>query len=840
MARPTTQEIIKNPRFLALPAAEKQKVLLKADERFSALSGQEQLKVVNSFEISQPQEASSEQVKKPFMPVLSEFRGLGKALGIETPQQAFQQIGRPSLEAGGAALGTLAGLPLAAPSLGTAPVAGGAIGFAGGKALADLLERLAGTKKPIKTLPEALKETAKGLQTGFEQEASGVLFPAAITKLTKLPSFILGGGKRLAGTVSKKGIEIADKLGVSLTAVERTGSKALAIWESLLNKFPFSADTMQKHHQLRQASELLKVRKDLLTKGKANKNIETVGLKIQDTVDSFISKTKLNKSSKLNEIRNVLLKKIGAEETFENLGINFKEAIKQESVQRFKRSQELFSKAGEAVPKDAGIPTENLTKVAQEQLKRFSKLKPSLKSKFSSLISILDDFSRGNIDKGLQKSLSELPPEIRDRALQEIQVTDKVNFDTLQLTRQILNDLIRGSDEAISLGQPGVKFLAKKGTAGGVFKQLKKALDADLLDFSNKTGGEIAERFQSALSFHGKTRQLFNSKIVKRILKSENPSNIVDMVVRPNNVTDIKLLKEIAGKENFSNIKKGFTNLIFDLKNDEAFNPQKIANMFRKYGDEVLSEVYSPKELQSLKKIITEGIDINKLPITDSFFKTIVRTKPEKVIDAIVRPDNTKNIIDIRKVVGKEGMEDIRAVFLEKILKLNKFERFSPAKFSTKVSEFGNKTLKELFKGKEGVLKDLLDLKEVSLLTGGAERIAGNPSGTAQTVISYSLAGSALLFDPITATQMVVLPKMLARLYLSKRGTKLLSEGVKIGANTEQGLAIAGRIMSILRKQKEEPKKESNLLLKQIGEIELPPTRKVSLSEVRAARQQQQ
>ena len=153
------QDIVKDPDFIGLPIEEKKKVFAHFDSDFTTLAPEEQDKVVAHY--STPQWGWKNTVSAVARPTLE---GLGMV--------------------GGGMVGTSAG------PVGTA--GGATLGFAGGKAAADLLDRGLGLKEPIKNIPEAISETGNDLKAGAEAEATGrVLGPV-----------LSGVGKVAKGTLS--------------------------------------------------------------------------------------------------------------------------------------------------------------------------------------------------------------------------------------------------------------------------------------------------------------------------------------------------------------------------------------------------------------------------------------------------------------------------------------------------------------------------------------------------------------------------------------------------------------------------------------------------------------
>lgn len=68
-----------------------------------------------------------------------------------------------------------------------------------------------------------------------------------------------------------------------------------------------------------------------------------------------------------------------------------------------------------------------------------------------------------------------------------------MTWNELQATRSKLGELIRSQDMAYGMQRPSMKFVGTK--EGGIFKQLKSALDADIEHFSTQTGGEFKKAY---------------------------------------------------------------------------------------------------------------------------------------------------------------------------------------------------------------------------------------------------------------------------------------------------------------------------------------------------------
>ena len=168
----------------------------------------------------------------------------------------------------------------------------------------------------------------------------------------------------------------------------------------------------------------------------------------------------------------------------------------------------------------------------------------------------------------------------------------------------------------------------------------------------------------------------------------------------------------------------------------------------------------------------------------------------------IFHPNNSINIALTKRVIGKDLFNEARTAFTEKILEMNKYGMYSPMTSVKEVSRFDNPTLKAIYSPEE--LKALNDLVRVSKASYGAERLAGNPSGTAQSVITFQ-QGRAILKQaakgrPDKAVMIVLTPKGLAKIYLSPLGRKYFTTGFNVPAGTEAATNIGSKLLAIAGK----------------------------------------
>ena len=101
----------------------------------------------------------------------------------------------------------------------------------------------------------------------------------------------------------------------------------------------------------------------------------------------------------------------------------------------------------------------------------------------------------------------------------------------------------------------------------------------------------------------------------------------------------------------------------------------------------------------------------------------------------------------------------------------------------------------QLFSQEE--LRDFHQLARIIERTKGTVKLAENPSGTAQNIVSFHALG-AVLKNPFKAAPEVISASGLTKLYLSKAGRKLLMEGLMPPESAKRGAEIGTKIGAIL------------------------------------------
>ncbi len=171
-------------------------------------------------------------------------------------------------------------------------------------------------------------------------------------------------------------------------------------------------------------------------------------------------------------------------------------------------------------------------------------------------------------------------------------------------------------------------------------------------------------------------------------------------------------------------------------------------------------------------------------------------TSPEDVVNKFIKPNNVSDITRLASASGPEGMQPIKQAWLDKLLTKGEEASFSPRKFATAFDKYDEATLKSFLTSDE--INGLKTLSKVSKLLGKAEQIAGNPSGTAQHVITGGYLMN-LVRHPVITVATGLGSNRFAKLYFENPTfRRALVEGIQVGANTKRAINSAAKMTAIV------------------------------------------
>ena len=713
---------------------------------------------------------------------------------------AAKEVSRFAGETAGLVGGAIVGAPFGPAG----SLAGAALGYGGVKALERGLE---GEKA---TLPEAAKTTGKDVMTGAAMEMGGRFAGKLVGGLIERMSI-----PAISGVPKVKVAEIlenARKLGIELSPAEATGSKGQALYESMLDKSPFSAGIVTEWRELRQLKPFVELREKLISEGKNPEQIEVLGQKIKDQVNSFLGKYKSLGEQEVNLLRDNILKKMGSSETYESIGKTAQEVIAERSKAMYQQANALYDRVGELVPEGAKVNIGSMKDTAKMILE--SEMKKPSAWRNTQLIKRLEGIGGPTT---LEQEITAYPEAMQAQIREQIAAEGSGKFDwkTVQSMRSDLGKWIADADASFRTTQPGAKF--QSSPEAGAYKQLRKALEKDIDVFAVESGEDVKGAFDVANAFYREGKMIFNTQAIKRVLTS-NPEKVVDMIFRPGGGTEVDLAIKAMGRDAFDRtVKPALTKKLLDT--GDVFDTKKFGTNLDKYGKELLAKVYNPTEVKALNELLTDG----KMAMQDKlmgapFLKTISNERPEVVVDSILGAYDRslggktvlKNALLIRHSVDKPTFESLQRELSDRIFKLNQItHRVQPERLAKTIQNYDR--VLDVFYSPEQV-SWLRAVAETGRRMASAERLAANPSGTAQNIVTWGTWG-ALLANPIKGTFTgIIAPKAMAKIYLSDAGRRYFTLGMKTPMGSKQGVEIATKLSEIagLNIQDQQVKEASN------------------------------
>lgn len=348
-----------------------------------------------------------------------------------------------------------------------------------------------------------------------------------------------------------------------------------------------------------------------------------------------------------------------------------------------------------------------------------------------------------------------------------------------------------------------------KEVAGSIFKEaLKEAsqaahANAELLyaDVAEKSAG----RAIGVANLKRQAQSLFDEEAAK-LAADRNPA-IINLVreVLGDDVANLNF-SQMAGKR---------------VKYNQIIASEDAAIMAGQQGQKFLSTPYARaakllkgamrQDLDEFAKV--EGGEIKTAyDLANSFYgevkekfanKTIRRLTnmaPEKVAAFLFKPGNISEIRFAKAAVGPEAFEKLRATFVYDLMSKLTSEKFSPGAINRELAKYGDETLKEIFT--TGELADIHDLGTLSQAAQRAQSLSGTFGSARSNTMSASFGGVLLAAQHIaglpTAAGILLGPKVIAHMYLSKAGRRLLIEGFSTTAQGEAAARLVARVGAFL------------------------------------------
>lgn len=750
--------------------------------------------------------------------------------------QGYRNVVRPAAETGGMVAGAAVGVPAGTLVTGGNPVGGavgGVAGAAGGNAIVgnalDVFEQAVGLQKP-KTFKEAAKATGGYATQGALGEMGGQIVGKGIGLVSNK------AGEALVRPEVRDFVNAAKQAKYPITPAEETGKKGAALIEKVLSFLPGSASTMQAHH-VKQLEHLTKMREqaiDLINQGKGSPEAaERIGMQIKNYIDKYVVARQGTADANTMKLVDATLKKIGSKDSYESLQSNFQKALEQRSQIANVQKRQIYNDIGKYVP-EGDYETPNLAKVAEEKLKDISALPNQDKELVNTLNWILKKDS-SPMSPEIKTILAEQDPRVRAKMAEAFGITPEVlaragqsqtprNWKTLQDFRAMLNDLSKGSNEALRKGSPNFSGQATK--ENPIYNELKKALDKDLEGIAKDSGSEAYDRLMVANKwFSDEYAPIWKNKEIKDLAYKDPQAIIKTVFTKDFSIADADRLSKAVGQDKFIDLQKGWVSRLFQNASKSG-EPSKIwENVYKQladYGREPLAAMFkkNPQDLQYLMTALSKGMSQGNQPIANKFFMDVLKkSTPDTVLNALFHKNNSRNILLADKVLPKELMSEARAQWVaDNVLVTSKdFGMYRPTTSAKNIGKLDRDTYNAIVP-KEA--REFMDrLQKLSRGAEHIEKLAGNPSGTAQSLITYEVGMATLAggWDVLAGTftgdasrvgrgllkasAMTLGPRALAKIYLSPTGRKLFAEGMKLPANSPRAAKIISQLVGVIGKE---------------------------------------
>lgn len=730
-------------------------------------------------------------------------------------------------------VGATVGMAVAVPFTGGMSLLSGAglvgLGAAGGEAYEQIYKQFAGEETPsiLRPAPETSLEAAIEIgKEGIMGFGTELLF-SGIGKLFRNKAMV---GTKDPITIGEREA-LSKKFGFDLTTGQITEGSLANQMESVFRKLPSSSGVFRKVDK-KQLQRLMSLRDDLISRTDIpnEQTLQDVGIRIQENIDNLLQSMDIEKSQITNEMRDKLLKEMGSSESFYQLGRKAKDILAENSQKYHDMASELYTKAGEKIPANLEVQSNKIQETSFKYLAEELQKKPQWRD--NAIIKKLSDLAGlGGISaqdiEGMVKYYLKATPEDKKALLKQMtskewakknnweyyggpidvgllkQSASFRNYSEFNAQKQAIAKAIR-DEEVRVISKSGERGMAGFSTVEKrIYEDLNRAFDEDLTAFANSTGDmSIIKNINTAKNFYKGYKERFTNSTIQKLI-GENPEFIAETLIKPANVTDIRLAKKALGSTGFKKVQESFTNkLVKEFKSGE-----QLMKTLDTYGD-ALNEVYAPKQIEILRNFAQGDIQLTKDTAMHPFFKRLLsdslKNNPEMVIKTVMKPNNSQNVELLKTVLPEEQMREIQRVVLERDLlpTVEQTGYIDPRVFAKKIFQYGEEPLTALY-GKE-FTKDMTELAKITGLMTPASALAQRPTQVTGTLITFSSMASLgfLLKSPATAiwgtVGTLVIPYVFAKMMTNPIARKALVKGLTMKETSPEATKVLNTLKTFI------------------------------------------
>ena len=660
---------------------------------------------------------------------------------------------------------------------------------------------LIGALQPTTSTENPLTNVVLGAGTGG-------IATAAAHEVPKLLKPLVSGGKA-AVPETENLLRIANKHGYKLSPSEISPGRTLGMIEAALTYEPVAGDVIYKEGMKKIAFFDQKMN-DLIAKGAPDQQIEVVGNDLKREAKNLLKKYSDKTDAKINEIIEGATGWVGSKSRVE-AGESFGTILKNDLKSRRINEDILYDEVGDLLPKKGNtrvpVPDEVSTR-----LRAVEKWESAGTEKDADVLSYLRNY--------IPKPLGELPPEIAQIKSLGPGFLDK-NPElkaTLEAAEKKLKDVAapkrtwQGMKKDMSVLYDKIQKARKDGsmTRAKMLGQIRDEIDKSMESYAESRGGDLWDKYKEAKAVAKERFDIYDRDVHK--IMQKNPEQILDAIVK-NKDQGYSILKQIKEgvPEAIKPLRQGFMGKIIENAKDSSGNIDllKLKKGIANIGDDTWNLLATPSQRSLLNNMIQKGIDFRNVREGGRVFKfleTISGENGSKVIDAIVKPDNVKNIRIAKSLLPKERIEELTSEVLEK-----KVFSITPEGHYRPVASVKG------FNKYETVLKELLtpdkynEIKEIMALGNVADRVeklAVNASQTGQTLVMHGVVKDATraITQGVAGIGKAVLHygvewnmgKMLAKLYTSDAARSYFIKALRASPTSPEAIGNFGKALAII------------------------------------------
>jgi hypothetical protein len=494
--------------------------------------------------------------------------GLGKEIAqqhqdpfyLNTVAEAFRKAKEEVPGMMGMVAGGLVGTPAGPGGV----VAGAGLGYAGAK---QLYRFMTNPTQPGYSLADQMARTGRDVLEGAQMEMGGQVLGKIIPAIWNT----IGTFKAMEGLPDRQEISkfLQSYGGKGLTPAEETGNRTLQFIESGLDKNIASTSQMNAYR-----------------------------------------KTNFDAT---NQYKNEILKGMGGSLPREVSG-EMTQAVASKNEQAWRKLRnDAYDEVEKLLPKGEPVPTPNLSQTANsiaEELGQSRLNRGDIYNTAKTLIEKPGIFSKGKPAGSMDIQYADIPSNrIGNEAFPygSQTKTGTVNTPPTDAEWMPFQDTTwTGLKQDREWLTSQISQAHRSGDSQKVrlFSQMKDALDKDVSAFSESMGNGAKEAYDWAQQIAGAGSNVFkDKKILTGIVNNNTPEKIAGNFLKPNNATNVKLLKSAVGDEGLQPLKQSWLEGLVTSGAEKSFSPQQFATNFNNYDKETLTAFLSPSEYTSLKKL---------------------------------------------------------------------------------------------------------------------------------------------------------------------------------------------------------------------------------------------